>query len=261
MTILPAPPRSGARPLDGKRIVVTRVAADAGALAGRLAALGAVPVVVPVIEIGPPPDPAAFDAALARAGGYDGVVFTSANGVRAAFERLGALGLGPDPFAGVRVACVGPATADALEARGVAASFVPTEYVAEALADELPDVAGRRLLLLQAEDARPVLAGRLRARGAIVEVVAAYTTRGAPHGDAARAALEAGADAVTFTAASTVARFLALPGAPALLARAAVACIGPVTADAARRHGLRVAVEADPHTLGGLVAGLVAYYA
>jgi uroporphyrinogen-III synthase len=248
-------------PLAGLRVVVTRAADGAAALARRLSDAGAVPVLCPVIEIGPAPDPAAFDAALRHARTADWLVFTSAVGVQAALARAAALGL--DPTAWPRVAAIGPATADALRAAGLPVAFVPPRFVGEALAEGLPGVAGRRVLLLRAEDGRAVLRTRLEARGARVHDVAAYSTGPAVLTDAVRADLATGVDAVTFTAASTVRHFLALlgPAARPMLEGATVATIGPATTAAARLLGLRVDTEASAATLDGLVEALAGHLA
>lgn len=253
----PAPPA----PLAGRRVVVTRDPDGARVLAARLAALGAVPVLCPVLAFGPPPDAAAFDAAL-RDPGFDWVVFTSATGVRAALDRAQACGLTTPAWTRARVAAIGTGTAEALQQRGVSVAFLPGTFVGEALGDELPDVAGRRVLLLRAEAGRAVLCERLEARGADVADVAAYTTVPAPLSDASRKALEAGVDAVTFTSASTVQGFVGAlgPQAPALMTHAAVVTIGPVTSAALRAAGLRVDAEAPVATLDGLLGALVQHF-
>jgi uroporphyrinogen-III synthase len=187
-------------------------------------------------------------------------VFTSATGVRAAFARAGVLKSAA--WSNARFAAIGPATARALRRSGVDVDFVPDSYVGEALADGLPDVAGRRVLLLRAQDGRDVLRDRLLARGAQVRDVAAYTTRAMPLGVDALAALRAGVDAITFTSPSIVEHVVAALGADAgaLLSRAAVVTIGPITSDAVRKRGLDVAAEARVATLDGLVAALAAHF-
>ncbi len=165
--------------------------------------------------------------------------------------------------AGTRIAAIGPATARALERRGVRAEVVPEEYVAEAVADALTgleELAGRRVLLPRAAGAREVLPDRLRAAGAQVDEVVAYEARPDRAGIAAlRAALDAGrVDMVTFTAASTVRHFVDLAGSD--LGRARVAVIGPITADAARAAGVRVDVVAREYTAEGLLAAIIDYY-
>jgi uroporphyrinogen-III synthase len=245
--------------LAGRRVLVTRPADQAGALVERLAARGALPVVLPTIAIAPLADTAALDGAIGRLAGYDWIIFTSANGVTAFWERLAAAGLDGRALAGRSVAAIGPATAEALRERGVAVAFIPEEYVAERILDGLGDVAGRRVLLPRAEIARKALAGELRARGAEVEELAAYRTLAAPPDPEALAELRAGVDAITFTSSSTVRHFVELAGPDT--GNAVIACIGPITAQTARELGLPVDVVAREYTLDGLVRALEAYFA
>jgi len=258
------------RPLFGRRIVVTRAREQAGELAELLEDAGAEPVLVPTIALGPPPDPGALDAAVAQAADYDWIVFTSANGVGAFFASLARQAGDVRALARVRLAAIGPETAAELERRHVRPAVVPAEYRAEGLLAALADadVRGRRFLLPRAAGARPVLPETLAARGASVDEVIAYRAVVPPDADAGalRAALAAGdLDAVTFTSSSTVANFVALagPDATARIAatgRPAIACIGPVTAEAARAAGLPVAVEASPYTVAALFAAVVGHF-
>ncbi len=165
---------------------------------------------------------------------------------------------------GVSVAAIGPGTAAALAARNIVADLVPEEYVAESLLAAFPappaDRPGRpgRVLLPRAAVARDVLPEGLRAAGWEVDVVEAYRTVTAAPTPAEREAA-ATADVITFTASSTVERYLEIKGddpVPPL-----VACIGPITADTARAHGLHIDVVAAEHTIPGLVAALSAHLA
>jgi uroporphyrinogen III methyltransferase/synthase len=248
-------------PLFGARVLVTRAREQASGLAARLRALGAVPLEFPAIVCEPLEDPAPLDDALATLAEQDWVVFTSQNGVTAAWERLTALGRDARAFATAKVCAIGPATAAALAARGVRADLVPETFTTAGVLAALraAGVAGRRVLLLRADIAPPELAEGLRAAGALVTSVAAYRTRDATHNRQELARLLAeGVDIVTFTSSSTVMRLVeALDGDIARLGGALVAVIGPVTAAAARAAGLRVDVEAREHTIDGLVAALV----
>lgn len=251
-----------ARPLSGRRVLVTRARAQASDLAVLLEALGAEVVQFPVIRIDDPADPAALRAAAARAGEFDWLVLTSVNGVDRFFAALAAEGRDARALGGVRVCALGPATAGALARHGVRADLVPDEFIAEGVIDALTaagPLEGVRILLPRAEVARAVLPETLRARGAEVTEVAAYRT--VPDGAGAervRAMLARGEiHAVTFTAASTVRNFVELAGTET--GGAAIASIGPVTSAAARELGLAVDVEAAEYTIPGLVAALRAH--
>jgi uroporphyrinogen III methyltransferase / synthase len=252
------------QPLFGKRVLVTRAREQASALSDLLRDRGAEPVEFPVIRIEAVADNAALDAAVARIGEYQWVAFTSANGVRSVAERLAAAGRDARAFGTCRIAAIGPATADALREIGLRADFVPSEYVAEAVAAEWPDreMAGKRVLLPRAEEAREALPERLREMGAKLDVVAAYrTVRDAGSAVEVVAALESGAiHAVTFTSSSTVRNFVESVGAgsaAALLRGVCVASIGPITSATARELGIEPDIEAAEHTIPGLVEALV----
>lgn len=240
--------------LSGRRIVITRPPHKAADFAARLRDLGAEPVLLPTIRIQPPGDPAPLDDALRHLDRYDWMILTSANAVIHLWARLETLGLDPARLVWPDIAVIGPATAQALEERGVNPALVPSEHVAEALFAALCDrvrLPGARILLPQGNLARPLLADRLREAGAEVHAVVAYETV-RPVGDAV--ALPAPVDAVTFTSSSTVQNFVDLFDDPlAAIGGAAVACIGPVTAAAARDRGLPVHAVADPYTIDGLI--------
>jgi uroporphyrinogen III methyltransferase/synthase len=248
-----------ARPLFGRRVVVTRTRQQASQLAHALREAGAEPVEVPVIEVAEPAD---GGAALARAAGdlasYSWIVVTSPNGARRLLDAVAAHGGDARRFGAARVAAIGPGTAAVLAGSGIVADVVPPKYVAEALLEAIPwpPADGGRVLLARAEVARDVLPDGLRERGWTVDVVDAYRTLPASVTEEQRGAV-ADADIVTFTSSSTVQRFVEALGAGA--APPVVACIGPVTAATARELGLRVDVEADVHTVDGLVAAIVAW--
>ncbi len=251
------------RPLQGRRIAVTRPPAQARVLMDGLAELGAQAVACPTIRIEDPADPAPLRRAVDELDTYDWIVFTSANGVARVWESLGAASGSTGLPNGIRVAAIGPATAKALSDRGVETEVVPEEYVAEAVADALlafDEMAGRRILLPRAAGAREVLPSRLRAAGAEVDEIVAYESRADGEGIATlRERLERReVDMVTFTAASTVRHYVEAAGADLFEARVAV--IGPITAEAARSLGVRVDVEADEYTVEGLLAAICEYY-
>jgi len=244
--------------LSGRRVVVTRPEDQAEGLCSRLRALGAEPVEFTVIAIAPPETGGSLDQAIARLNSYDWLIFTSVNGVEYFWARLEApeaLAAGPAQFPAAKVAAIGPATATALRRRGVQVCLVPAEYRAEAILDEIGDVAGQTILLPRADIARPALADGLRDKGAHVDEVPAYRTVPATPAAAAFDALRAGVDVIAFTSSSTVRNFVART-AGLSYGDPLVACIGPVTAATARELGLRVDVVAKEYTIEGLLKAL-----
>jgi uroporphyrinogen-III synthase len=279
-----------AQPLHAKRILVTRTREQAGVMSEKLRALGAVPIEFPTIRIVPPQDWGQLDAALRRlytqaGSAYSWLVFTSVNGVNICCERACALGYEPQALQHVRLAAIGPATAAALSSYGLHADLVPSEYIAEGVATALladaeqrgVSLAGRRILLARAAEARKVLVTELQKAGAMVDEVAAYYTlpiaRDDERGREIIALLRQGQLAVlTFTSSSTVRNFVAwlkdceqtstysvdqLIRQP----RPLMACIGPITGQTARELGLPVDIEASEFTIDGLVKAIVTYYA
>jgi hydroxymethylbilane synthase len=253
-----------ARPLEGRRIVVTRPRPQAPELVRRLEALGAEAISFPTIRIEPMENTEELDAAIARLahGEYHHVIFTSVNGVAIFWERLEALGYDVFALNDVHVAAIGPATGEALRERGIDPDFIPEEFVAEAIAVGLGHVWGQRILLPRASIARPTLRDQLAARGAQVDEVPTYRTLPAQPDGTTLLALEL-ADIFTFTSSSTVRNFVKLVGGPErakkLTQEALVACIGPITAQTARELGLDPVVVAERYTMEGLAAALAAY--
>ena len=252
------------RPLFGQRVVFTRARDQAGPLSRRLQEHGAEVLEVPCIRIGPPAEHHPLVEAIAGLNAYDWIVFTSANGVTSffnfffkAFDDLRDIG-------GVRIAAVGPATAEKLTELHLKVDLMPKEYVARQIAKELAaceSIENHRILLLRAEVATPELPQLLEDLGAIVDDVACYRTE-AETDDASGAAASlttTGADWVTFTSASTVEHFHARFNLPELLRRfpnLKLATIGPETSQALGALKLTPAVEAKTHTVEGLMTAL-----
>ena len=254
-------------PLFGRRIMVTRTRAQASRLTRALADLGAGVIECPTIQPAPPEDWGPVDEVLDRLSDFHWLVLTSPNGVDYFRDRLLSRGLDARALAGLKVAAIGPATADKLQDMGLKADLVPEEYVAEGLVRALTatGVSGMNILLARAQEAREVLPRELSAAGAKVTEVALYRTL--PPEDLtpeAREALAQGqVDLVTFTSSSTVTNLMALLGDRVEDFRNQVpaACIGPITADTARAAGLNVAAEAEVYTVQGLVESVLDYFA
>lgn len=261
-----------AGPLAGRRVVVTQAVHQAPELAGLLEGAGATALLYPCIAIEPPADTRALDQSLRdlAAGRYDWLVLTSANTVRVLDERAQALGLPPAAWNGVQMAAIGAATDEAIAAwTGRRAALSPGESTAEGLARSLLDATrpGQRLLLPQAEIARPVLLHSLLAAGLEVAPVVAYQTVPGTGGVdlAALLALSPPAvDAITFTSSSTVRNLLwrlEREGGDCMpLAHTCLAAIGPITAQTVLEAGFQATVVASQQSVEGLVQALIDYW-
>jgi uroporphyrinogen III methyltransferase/synthase len=253
------------RPLFGKRVLVTRTRRQAGPLSSLLSERGALPVEMPAIDIQAVDDTAELDRAIGGLRSYDWLLFTSVNGVAAFFGRLRGLKLDSRALSGVSIGAIGPATADALRERGIVPDFVPAVYSGGGIIDGLRgrDLAGRRLLLPRADIADRELVEGLRGLGVGVDEIVAYRTAapGETVRQAAASLLSKELDVITFTSPSTVFNLTAaLHGRLPTNSDVKIACIGPKTAAAAAKAGLRVDIVAGEYTVPGLVAAIEAYY-
>jgi uroporphyrinogen III methyltransferase/synthase len=256
------------RPLWGKTAVVTRTREQASALVELLSAAGARCLEVPTLEIVPPDDFGLLDAALKRLADYTWVIFTSANGVSACFRRLFKQGYDVRAFGGIKLAAIGPATAQALRERGLVADVVPLRFQAEDLAAALlPRIApGSRVLLARAQVAREVLPETLTQAGIQVDVVPVYQAR-PPQGipEEARPFIDSGQiDILTFASSATVHHFAALVGQEKfqeLAKTALVAAIGPITAATLQEYGLTPHVQPEDYTIPALATTIIEFFA
>jgi len=242
--------------LRGRRILVTRASAQAEELVEMLRRRGAEPLAVPVMQLEPLLTEAEFrdlGVGISR-GRWDDVVFTSANAVRLVLPQFA----GASP--GTRIFAIGPGTAAAAEERGWPVEPLAETFIAEGLAEQLikVGVAGRRVLLPRAAGAREVLAEALARAGAELELVALYrmTPEERSRPALARALAAPGLDCIVFASGSSVDCFQLLRGERPVPSSVLVACIGPITAQAAESAGLRPRVVAEEHSLPGLLAAL-----
>jgi uroporphyrinogen III methyltransferase/synthase len=247
-------------PLFGKRIVVTRAREQAGELSGKLRALGAEVIELPVITLRPLDDYTALDNAIASLADYDWLIFTSTNAVEYFLDRLDVSGSDLRSLR-AKICAIGPATRAAVEALHLKVDVVPAESIAEGIADAFRafEMAGSRVLLPRAASAREVVPDALRAMGAQVDVVDAYRNV-IPENAAERSKEVFGSprkpDWVTFTSSSTVKNLMAVAGAPAFEG-VSIASIGRVTSKTAEMHGLRVHAEAKAPSVDGLIEAIL----
>ena len=258
------------RALYGWTVLVPRAKNQAGPMSARLASHGAIPVEVPTISVEPPRSPVQMERAIKGLvdGRYHWIVFTSVNAVKAVWEKLREFGLDARALAGVRVAAVGPKTSQAVKDLGITPELLPKDDARNAagLVDVFPphdpdlDLVDR-VLLPRADIATDVLVDGLIELGWDVEDVVAYrTVRAAPPSPEIRDMIKTGGfDAVCFTSSSTVKNLVGIAGKPH--ARTIIACIGPMAAQTAREHGLRVDVMPEAAGVPELVDALAAHVA
>ncbi len=252
------------RPLQGKRIVVTRSRKQASVLSNALRNLGADVMELPTIRIDPPTDLREFAELVQDSHSYDWIVFTSPNGVTAFFEMFFRLYDDARDVGAAKIAVIGPATAQRVKDFHLKVDLQPEDFVAESLVKKFQKEGGvenLRILLVRAEKARDVLPQELSRLGAIVDQGFAYKTvpETADVTGARVRFAEEGADLITFTSSSTVDNFIAL-GLPRPQGMR-VASIGPITSKTVRDHGLTVDIEAKQHDSAGLVDAISQLFA
>ncbi len=251
------------RPLFGRRIAITRPDDQAETAVSRALELGAQPIPVPTIEIGPPDDWRPVDACLEQIGEFDWIVFTSVNGVSGLLDRLWQTGGDVRRLGACRLAAIGPATAEALARYSLRCDVVPQEYRAEALAEALrPHVAGQHVLWARASRGREILAQDLTAAGANLETVVVYSNRDVDAWSAeATSQFDDGAiDWLGLSSPSIArgaARLLSETAKQHLGSRLRIAAISPVTAAAAAEVGLPVHATAVEYTWEGIFQAIV----
>jgi uroporphyrinogen-III synthase len=254
--------------LAGKAVVNTRAVHQAAELDALLLARGASPVPYPCIEIAPPEDTAPLDAGLRAlaAGEFDWLALTSENAALAVARRAGALGLRTADFGAVKVAAVGPKTAESARTLlGLDVHLVPEEHVAEALAGQFKAEPGSRIFLPHSDLARDALEAGLRAQGCAVTAVDAYrTVPGSGGADVPVLLAARQIDALVFTSPSTVRYFCdrmsAECGKMADMDDVTLASIGPVTTRALQEADLPAPVQPTTFTLSDLVDVLARHF-
>ncbi len=259
---------ASANPLAGKRVVITRSAAQSEELARELAARGAIPVVLPLVSFANPEDFAPLDAAIAVVEQFDWMILTSAQAVRAVVRRSRDLKRSLNQFGGkLRIACVGPVTAKAARQAGLPVEFVAETHNGVALADELGSrLEGSRVFLPRSDRTNPDLPVALKRHGAQVTEVIAYRTLRPTEVDqrSLTKIAEGEADAVLFFSPSAVQHFAELCGNEQLRVlqdKLAITAVGPVTAKALREAGVQGIVAARDTTAASVIEALEEHFA
>jgi uroporphyrinogen-III synthase len=258
---------SGGFPLAGTRVLVGRARHQASTLSAGLKKFGADVIEIPFIEIRKPRSYKPLDAALKQIAKYDWLVLTSVNGVEALFARMKRWKIHRSSLQHLKIAAIGPATAQEIKKLRIKVAVVPQRYVAESVVESLSGkVEGKRVLLARARVARDVIPRELRKMGARVDVVEAYETV-VPASSKKRIQVvmkdpKRRPDVIAFTSSSTVRNFVRLLGGrgrpPHMdLDGIQFVSIGPVTSATLRELGLPVSVEAKEYTIPGLIKAIV----
>lgn len=255
------------KPLFGRKIVITRARAQSSDLDTHLRESGAEVVQFPTIKIEPPDSWQSLDNAIRRIENYHWIIFTSVNGVESFRQRLFAGGIDFRQLKGIKIAAIGPATADRLHQSGVMVDLQPENFYAEALIDQLKKqetLPGKKFLLPRAEEARVVLREELVKEGASVDEITAYRTvpeTGHP-GEIIEQIGAGDVDLITFTSSSTVRNFTGFFTEKQInqLKNVTIASIGPITEKTVTQYGLHSHIVADDYTIPGLVAAIINHY-
>ncbi len=256
-------------PLANQTILVTRAAAQAQTFRELLEQQGATVLEMAALEIHPPSSWQPLDETIQQLSSFHWLILTSANGVNYFFQRLDDLNINRDQLKQLKIAVVGKKTAKVLEKQGINPTFIPPDFVADSVVDNFPDsLSGKKILFPRVESGgREVLIQQFQEQNAEVVAVAAYQSRCPEQADpTAMAALQAQqVDIITFASSKTVKFFYELVtpvfgskvALEQMLARVALASIGPQTSQACRKWFGRCDIEAKEYTLEGLTKALV----
>jgi uroporphyrinogen III methyltransferase/synthase len=255
------------RPLFGKKIVITRPEDQAAGFIRTLSELGAECLLFPTITILPPASWKELDKAITSLSRYDWILFTSLNGVKYFFKRLGFQKKDTRYLNGVNIGAIGPGTAAVLIDKGINPDLIPDQYWAEGVVEGLKKslLDGKRILLPRPVIARDYIPKKLTELGAKVDVIEAYQTVKPDYSQQQLSMLfkDSAIDMITFTSPSTVDNFLDLLKGQSIfkeLLKAKVACIGPITAQRAVEKGLKVDIVPDQYTVDALTRAIIEYY-
>lgn len=257
-------------PLNGKFIVIACSAHKSAPLVAGMEALGASVLPLHVIDIQEVEDKAPLDAALDEIGKYNWILFTSTYAVQFFARRMEERGTDLSELPQVKACAVGPGTAAALAGCGIKTALVPDEYVAEGIVRALAGyhtglggLAGLRMLLPRAKEARDVLPRQLIEAGALVDIIPCYQNRpGKIDATDLQTLRTSHPDLLVFTSSSAVSHFRALAGqadALQLLRETAVAVLGPITARAVESLGIKVTVLPNQNSVPALIAAVEAW--
>lgn len=253
------------KPLFGRKIVVTRSRTQASVLSDQLKRAGAEVIELPTIQIQPMEDQSPIDREIAEIEKYDGLVFTSVNSVDIFMERLMVSDKDTRALYMTRIIVIGGETARRLGHYGLKADLIPGRFTSEGVVEAVKNCGkcaqGKHFLIPGSLIARDVIPEGLREMGAKVDAVPIYENR-LPEYDSRiiDSVFGENPDLVTFTSSSTVnnlADILESCGKGHYLKSIKGASIGPITSETAAERGIKLAFEAETHTISCLVDGIL----
>lgn len=255
------------QPLEGISILITRAAHQSAGFIADIEGRGGIAYAIPTIEILPAASWDACDRALEGLHMYDGLIFTSANGVSFFFQRIAALGIATSSLSTKKTFVVGTKTRDELAAHGVAVTTMPERFTADDLAAAIDheDLHGRTFLFPRGDLGSTTLQDTLRLLGASVDAVPVYRTVRPTGSEAERLrslVLGGKVRIATFTSPSTFRNFIDLFDVrerESIRKTVVFAAIGPVTARAIRSDGFAVPIESVESTTGSLTSAIEAF--
>lgn len=249
------------KPLFGQRILVTRAREQASVFSRMIEEAGGEAWEAPTIAIDSAAETPELRDAVAKAGNYDWIIFTSVNGVQAFFDAMRESGLDIRSLGKVKICAIGPKTKEALEAKGLIVAAMPEKFVAESVLECLKPLLnfGEKILLPRSDLARTLLVDTLRDLGMKVDEVVAYHTKKVDrfNDEILEKLRDKSIHIVTFTSSSTVKNFMELVGDKEILEGIRLASIGPVTTKTLAEFGLTPDIEATDYTIKGLFNAIV----
>ena len=249
------------KPLFGQRILVTRAREQASVFSRMIEEAGGEAWEAPTIAIDSAAETPELRDAVAKAGNYDWIIFTSVNGVQAFFDAMRESGLDIRSLGKAKICAIGPKTKEALEAKGLIVAAMPEKFVAESVLECLKPLLnfGEKILLPRSDLARTLLVDTLRDLGMKVDEVVAYHTKKVDrfNDEILEELRDKSIHIVTFTSSSTVKNFMELVGDKEILEGIRLASIGPVTTKTLAEFGLTPDIEATDYTIKGLFNAIV----
>jgi uroporphyrinogen III methyltransferase/synthase len=240
------------KPLTGRRILVPPARPEANPLLHILERRGADVVGFPALKVAAPEDFGPMDSAIQQLKDFDYIIFSGSNCVTNFLDRLHRLQIGKSALSEAKMVAIGHGAVSALKNEGIEIDYVPGVHTAEGVTGGLGEISGSVFLLVRVEAASRSLPEKLRRMRAVVTEVAGYRMLVDATTEMAEKAFGDKIDALALANPTSVRFFLKgaeevgldLAGA---LKGVTIATVGPATAEAAIRHGLKLDIISKGH--------------